>query len=139
MNSTFTPDPKIQQIAKAYSKDAIDWAKKSFRIKLNWKDTSIEQIESMLVSLYNEMANAKPTDEQIYQFAKMLGSYVGEVYCKNHGGTWGSITLDDQTFPGIQGKNNVLFWPWGRVQNRLKNGPSDNVWHYYKDIISEKT
>ena len=26
----------------------------------------------------------------------------------------------------------VEFWPWGRVYQRLVEGPENNVWHYYQ-------
>jgi hypothetical protein len=69
------------------------------------------------------------TDEQVLQFAKLFGSYIGEVFRRNHGGRWGIVTLEGASFPGFEAAADAgRFWPWGRVQNRLRNGAQDNVW-----------
>ena len=70
------------------------------------------------------------------QFAKMFGSYVGEVYRKNHGATWGMVEMSGQSFPGLKAElDGTLFWPWGRARNRLTDGAENNVWHYYSELI----
>ena len=50
-----------------------------------------------------------------------------------HGGYAG------QEFPGLKAdKGDTLFWPWGKVHNRLVNGPEDNnVWHYYQVLLRD--
>jgi hypothetical protein len=70
-------------------------------------------------------------------FAKMFGSYIGEVYRKNHGATWGLVEMAGQRFPGLKSESaaSTLFWPWGRPQNRLVDGAENNVWHYYSDLV----
>ena len=87
MSKGFTEDPKIQQIAEAYSLDAVDFANDNFQIKLDWSDKSVSQIESILEIFHDQLASADPSEEQIFQFAKIFGSYVGEVYRRNHGAT----------------------------------------------------
>jgi hypothetical protein len=131
----FVLDDKIRQIAEAYALDAVDFARDGFAFRLDWSDGSIQQIEAILTRMHDEMASAQPTGDQILQFAKMFGSYVGEVFRKNHGGQWGMVTLGGDTFPGMQADNGGgRFWPWGRVRKRLLNGPEDNVWHYYQHL-----
>jgi hypothetical protein len=128
----FEPDGQIQQIAEAYAEDAIDFARNQFTLRLDWTDDSVRHVETILGKLYAEIPSAKPTDEQVFQFAKMLGSYVGEVFRKNHGAAWGTVTLGEESFPGLRAdRTGGEFWPWGKAYNRLKNGPEDNVWHYY--------
>jgi hypothetical protein len=49
------------------------------------------------------------------------------------------FTWDGESFPGLQSKKNPNnFWPWGKVQNRIKNGEEDNVQQYYH-LLVEKT
>jgi hypothetical protein len=136
---TFEEDAKIQQIAEAYALDAIDFAKNSFSITLDWSDGSVAHIEDILVEMYKQKAKAKPTEEAIWTFSKMLGSYVGEVYRRNHGAAWGLVVMGDEKMPGLQSKSCKLFWPWGKVSNRLTNGPEDNVWHYYQALLPERS
>ena len=140
MPEAFTEDPKVQQVTEAYARDAVDFARNQFKLSLDWSDASIAHIETMLTVLHEQMAAANPTDEQIFQFAKLFGSYVGEVFRRNHGATWGMVTLEGQSFPGLNASGPAgLFWPWGRAQNRIKNGPEDNIWHYYQHLISRNS
>jgi hypothetical protein len=133
----FEADDKIREIAEACSLDAVDHANNA-GIQLDWSDQSIEKVEEILRMLHQEMTAAKPSTEQVRTFAQMYGSYTGEVFRKNHGGTWGMVTIDGNRFPGMEATNTtVSFWPWGRVQNRILNGPEDNVWHYYQALLRQ--
>jgi hypothetical protein len=136
---SFTPDANIQKIAEAYSLDACDFLRNHFRVTLDWSDASIQQIESALNTFHLQVQKAKPTPEQIMGFAKMFGSYIGEVYRKNHGATWGLVEMGGQRFPGMKADSagGTLFWPWGRVQNRLVDGAENNVWHYYSELVKK--
>jgi hypothetical protein len=133
--AVFEADPKIQLIAEAYALDAVDVASENFGERLDWTDQSIETVERMAARLHDEIANARPTEEQIAQFTKMLGSYVGEVYRRNHGGTWGVVTANGEKMPGMKTAKGTLFWPWGRAAKRIANGPEDNIWHYYQALL----
>ena len=133
---SFTPDEKIQKIAEAYALDACDFLRDNFHITLDWSDSSIQHIESVMDRFHREAAKARPTPEQVMQFAKMFGSYIGEVYRKNHGATWGLVELEGQRFPGLKAQaSDTTFWPWGRARNRLVDGAENNVWHYYSELI----
>jgi hypothetical protein len=70
-------------------------------------------------------------------FAKVFGSYIGEVYRRNHGGEWGMVDLDGQKFPGIKNKFGTSFWPWGRALNRITQGSENNVTDYYKTLLEK--
>ncbi|HEY4210998.1 MAG TPA: hypothetical protein VGM84_05940 [Steroidobacteraceae bacterium] len=135
MAEAFTEDPKIQQIAEEYALDAVDFAQR-FKLSLDWSDSSVAHVETVLAALHKGAIDAKPTDEQVLAMAKVLGSYVGEVFRRNHGATWGMVDLEGQAYPGLKASGPAgLFWPWGRVQNRIRNGPEDNVWHYYQHLV----
>jgi hypothetical protein len=135
MSQTFVEDARVQQVAEAYSLDAVDFAKSSFRLDLDWSDSCVRHVETILDRLHRDVPNAAPSEDQIFGFAKMLGSYVGEVHRKNHGGRWGLVTLDGESFPGMRDAGGRLFWPWGRAQNRIVEGPENNVWHYYQVLV----
>ena len=137
MNATFQPDLKIAKIADAYAKDAVDFAGQKFGTKLDWTDESIAKVEMILGQLRASMPTPRPPDEVIWNFAKAFGSYVGEVFRKNHGGEWGTITEGAKSFPGIRWKTDTLFWPWGRVHKRIVEGDENNVLVYYKALIAK--
>ena len=133
---TFKIDNDVQQVAEAYSLDAVDAARENFGVTLDWSDASIERVEGVLAQLYAQRDSA-PSDDVVWTFAKMFGSYIGEVYRKNHGATWGTVTLQGQTFPGIQASTTCqLFWPWGKAHNRITQGEEENVLHYYRVLLA---
>ncbi len=132
---TFQPDPQVAQIADAYSLDAVDLAARNFGVTLDGSEASVQQVEQMLERLHDEMASAKPPEDRIWTFAQAFGSYVGEVLRKHHGGEWGIVSMDGQSFPGLRQSSGALSWPWGRAHKRLVNGAEDNVWHYYGVLV----
>jgi hypothetical protein len=135
MTATFAPDAKIAKIADAYALDVIDFAQKAFSVKLDWTDASIQGVEGILEKMHATIPTQKPPDDVIWNFAKGFGSYIGEVFRKNHGGEWGMITDGRNTFPGMRWKEDTLFWPWGRAHKRLVDGSENNVWHYYQSLV----
>lgn len=136
-DQSFFPDPKIQKIAEAYSLVAVDFSAKQFGIKLDWSDASIANVEKVLAQMSSSYVSTspKPTDEQVMSFAKAYGSYVGEVYRRNHGGEWGMVTLAGGRFPGLRTTSGSSFWPWGRVFNRITKGTEDNIADYYVALL----
>jgi len=133
--SKFEADPEIQKIAEAYALDMIDYAKQTYGIDLDWSDGSVQQVERIAALLHDEYEKAPPTSEQIAPFYRALGSYIGEVFRRNHGAEWGWVTLEGDRFPGMQHRPSSLFWPWGKAMNRIVNGPEDNLWHYYQVLL----
>ena len=135
----FEPDAKLTQLAEAYALDAIDFVRKRSSIVLDWTDGSVDRVEAVLADMhlgYLEQPT-RPSDEKVMEFARLFGSYVGELLRRKRGGEWGMITMDGQEFPGLKLESGSLIWPWGRVQNRLVQGPEDNVAHYYQVIMRE--
>lgn len=134
----FTADPGIAQIAEAYALDAQDFAQRAaLGPPLDRSDASIQHVEAILETLYDQKDIDNPSPEEIFKHAKMFGSYVGEVYRQNHGAVWGMVALDGEDFPGLCTGAGVLFWPWGKVDKRLSVGPEDNVWHYYQVMVAD--
>ena len=135
MSKNFEPDEEIQKIAEAYALDAIDFASQQYGITLDWSDASVADVETILGRLHRSKPKDESSEDMVVMFSKMLGSYIGEVYRRNHGGDWGMVTLGGKRFAGMSASGrDELFWPWGKVRDRLENGDEDNVWHYYKGL-----
>jgi hypothetical protein len=135
---TFTPDENIQRISEAYSLDACDFFRDHLSITLDWSDGSIRDVESVMERFHQEAAGARPSQDHVMQFSKMFGSYVGEVYRRNHGGIWGWVEADGQRFPGMRDdKSDTMFWPVGRAQKRLIEGAENNMWDYYNALLAK--
>jgi hypothetical protein len=138
-SSSFVANQDVQKVAEAYTVEAINFSQTQFGIKLDGTDSSVANVEKALALLHSSYSTTKPkpTEEQIMSFAKALGSYVGEVYRRNHGAEWGIVTLDGEAFPGMQSKSGTTFWPWVRAFNRITQGEQDNMADYYKLLITE--
>jgi len=138
-SQSFVADTNIQKIAEAYALDTVDLAKSQFGVQLDWSDASIENVEKALVKMHASYiaSTPRPTQEQVMSFAKGFGSYVGEVYRRNHGGEWGMVSLNGQKFPGLRTKAGTNFWPWGRVANRITEGDENNVFDYYRVLLQK--
>lgn len=132
---SFKKDIKLQESAGYDAENAVNFALSNFNIKLDWSDDSIENVEIILGKLHKQSKKDKPTSDEIFGIARPFGSYMGEVYRRNHGAEWGLVTIDGETLPGLSCPKNGLFWPWGKAQNRIENGEEDNVWQYYQILI----
>ncbi|MES2024113.1 MAG: hypothetical protein V4448_01020 [Pseudomonadota bacterium] len=137
-NPDFSTDKNIQKVAGAYSLDAVEFAKKQFGVNLDWSDESMQQVEKILSKMHESYlaTSPRPTDEQVMSFAKAFGSYIGEVYRRNHGAEWGLVDINGQKFPGLKTKFGTKFWPWGKASSRIIEGPENNVQHYYQILLT---
>jgi hypothetical protein len=102
MSEAFQTDPRIAEIAAAYSLDALDLAANNFGMSLDWSDESIRNVEEILGRLHDDVARSNPPDDAIWTFAKAFGSYVGEVLRRHHGAEWGMVRMGTESFPGLQ-------------------------------------
>jgi hypothetical protein len=139
MGGSFVPDPNVAEIAEAYAQDAVDLAAKGYQTQLDWTDASVAKVEAILAQLHASMPTPKPPEDVIWNFAKGFGSYIGEVFRRNHAGEWGMISDGTNSFPGIRSKvaPPTLFWPWGRVHKRIVEGDEHNVRHYYEVLVEQ--
>ena len=140
MNETFRADDNIAQIAEAYCLDCIDIARSNFDTELDRSEASVALVEEMLGQLHAQLPAARPTPEQIGAFAKMFGSYVGEVFRLTHGATWGIVRVGEEEMAGMQAQHGGwCFWPWGRAHKRITEGPENNMWHYYQSLVERRS
>ncbi len=133
------PQPTISDVMQAYALDALDLARDRFQANLDFSEGSIEQIEKILAVLHNTLPKGGlgkllargPSEDEIWQMAKIWGGYAGEVIRRRWGGEW---TTETAAHPGTVITLRVLgsdIFPPAKVYKRLINGEEDNVWHYY--------
>ena len=137
-NPAFSEDAQVQVVADIYAKDAVTFAKKQYGIALDWTDGSMQLVDNILEDLHKSYAvsTPRPSEEKVMAIAKGFGSYIGEVFRKNHGAQWGVVTLGDQSMPGLKAKTGVVFWPWARAWKRIIEGPENNIVQYYQFNVS---
>lgn len=134
----------VNDMMEAYAQDAVDYAAHLKRV-LDFSEKSIEQVEELCILLYNaiprgffkKLIRKAPSEETIIQMSKMLGGYVGEVLIKNYGGSWDIENFMNQGETIVLTIEDIKIFPVGKVYKRLKNGPEDNVAHFYSHMTRE--
>jgi hypothetical protein len=123
-NEEELPDEVMQKSAQ----EVVGFAKSTFKVKLDFSEKSIKDVEKILATLYESITpEHKPTCEQLQSAAMLWGSYIGEVIRRNYGGEW------KRTSAGIIFKiDNAELYPMDKVYKRLTNGLEDNIEFYYE-------
>ena len=98
----FEENKDIAHNAEIYALSAIDFAKDHYNITLDFSDDSIKKVEEILDHLHKSSLTEKPTDEKKWKMAKVFGSYIGEVFRRNHGAKWGLMQYGDEEFTGME-------------------------------------
>ena len=137
MKYFFQPDSTIGKVAEDFALDAIDFASSELDIQLDWSDESIHHVEYILSLFNDQLLETKLSESKLMMFAQMFGSYLGEVYRKNHSGVWGMVTMQGDPVPGMQSRTKQHFMPWDRAIDRIVKGSENNMLVYYQDILSD--
>jgi hypothetical protein len=132
----------INDMMVAYAQDAVDYATKLGK-QLDYSEKSMEAIEDICTILYNSIPKSffaklfgkTPDENSIIHVCKILGAYTGEVIRKHYGGHWSVEDFDGTTV--VLNVGEIKTFPVGKIYKRLKNGPEDNVYHYYHLITRE--
>ncbi len=105
---------------------------------LDYSEASVEVVERLLDTLADAFARGELPAEHAWKLCTALGSYLGEVFVRAHGGEWGvaSVEGQDGTVACVTHPQ-VTFWPWVRAMKRVTEGDDDNIWIYYLRIASE--
>ena len=80
-------EPTIADVMAAYAQDAVDHAKVSYGIDLDYTPDSVKQVEMVLGRLHDAMPRGflarlfgrAPSESAVATMAKMYGGYIGEV------------------------------------------------------------
>ena len=133
----FVADPAVREAAGKSAADAVALAQQ-FQVKLDGSEASLDDVERILDHLHTTYALAthRPTDAELMPVAQTFGAYVGEVYRRNHGGTWGTVTLNGNPYPGLRTEAGVNVWFAGRVLNRITDGPDNDIALYYRKLAA---
>lgn len=135
----------ITDAIQTYAQDAVALARDHFQTNLDFSENSLEQVEAILSILHKSLSEGISSQQiksgsfhhQIWQMAKIWGSYLGEVMRRRWGGEW---LTETPAHPGtvitlrMQGLD---IFPLAKVYKRLVRGSEDNIWHYYQVLILE--
>jgi hypothetical protein len=136
--------PTVKDVMRAFAQDAVDFARKHLHFKLDYSESSIEHLESILAVFHDDLPKGPaarrrqgPSDEEIWNMAKMWGGYLGEVIRRRWKGEWTdkSAAMPDPVYT-LRVRDGEIYPP-SKVLKRLTDGPADNVWHFYQ-VLKEK-
>ena len=106
-----------------------------FQIKLDYSEDSIEQVDLVMDQIHASFLNEQPPEEALIPISQGFGSYIGEVYRKNHEATWGWITEGEKVFPGLKQSTGGYFWPWAKALDRIKTNTTPTISDYYHFLV----
>ncbi|ABS06309.1 DUF3806 domain-containing protein [Shewanella sp. SP2S2-4] len=140
MNLNFTPDPNVSKLAEAFSLDCVDFVGRKFNLILDWSDESIFKLEPILANLSNYARASNMPAEQVNDYAKIFGFYIGEVYRKNHADVvWGGVEIDGRQHFALGTKENKpIIWPVTNVSKRIYLGEEANIATYYSAVVGKQ-
>ncbi|MFM8341268.1 MAG: hypothetical protein ACKN9F_03510 [Methylomonas sp.] len=133
-------DPNPNEIMAAYAANAVNFAHSNFGISLDFTVGSIEQVEALANRLFHtrpqgviaKFFRKEPSDNDVQNVCKMLGSYIGEVYRQNKGGEW-QINHEHQAIGLLDGE--TWIFPLAKVLKRITNGKKDDLSLYFAEIL----
>ena len=134
----------INKTIAAYAQGAVETGKK-FQKDLDFSEQSIQRVEDICSHLYNDIPKdfvsklfgKAPSEDEIMRMSYMLGAYIGEVIKKHLGGNWTMETFPNKSNTLVLTIGEIKTYPVVKVYKRLKIGPKENLYQYYRSISNE--
>jgi hypothetical protein len=141
--NTSVSAPKTMDEAMAATAECAVRMAADAGIRLDYSNASIEAVEQQLAGLHDQLqasradpiGNPLPSEREFQAMCFYFGTYIAEVIRRTYGGTWSdqSALHPGHAIPTFHvGANRMEIWPQMKVEKRLRNGPEDNVWHYFQ-------
>lgn len=131
----FEADSVLAKRAEKSAGELVEFVETQFQVKLDYSDESIDLIDQLLDQLHETFVEEQTPEIQIVPISQGFGSYIGEVYRRNHDATWGWITEGQDVFPGLQQAKGGVFWPWAKALDRIKTNTTPNISDYYHYLV----
>jgi len=129
----FTPDQSVARKARDRAQEMVQFATVELGLKLDWSDASIEDIEALSGQLHGDLRRERAALGDVEKLVQLLGSYVGEVFRRNHGGEWGMVDIRGKHVIALKpAHGSAVMWPVERIKQRIRVGAVNNVWAYYQ-------
>lgn len=138
LDITFEPQEEIDDEARDAAEEAVSFAGDQLELELDYSEESVAIVESILekVSLLIIDEPQSERSDLAWSYADIFGSYVGEVYRKHHGGSWGIAKVGQDKFPAVGNESTGdVFWPTVKAWQRLTSGAEHDVWNYYRIVV----
>src|SRR5216683_2385963 len=117
-------DTKLAEDMEANARNAVELAKTRFQATL---DFGIDRVEYAMPD--------PESKETLGLLTRLLGSYLGEVIRRKHGGEWIIWTDKHGKTMALQVGEATIF-THNKVKKRLQRGPEHNLWKYYQSVLT---
>jgi hypothetical protein len=120
----------IDQYMISLSTQAVERARSSYGITLDYTPDSVKQVETLLATKYDLQKTHPMTEQEIADAAHLWGAYIGEVIKRTHPAHWvrDSSVAGKDALPIVYEDKSGESYPCAWVYHRLKKGEEDNVW-----------
>ena len=120
----------VDKYMVSLSAQAVDRARSSYGITLDYSPDSVKQVETLLATKYELKKTHPMTEQEIADSAHLWGAYIGEVIKRIHPAHWvrDSEVAGKDALPVVYEDKSGESYPCAWVYHRLKNGEEDNVW-----------
>ncbi len=124
--------PNINDEMKATSEYAIKAAKQRFDIELDYSETSLNKLDTLLEQAYQTFAATKERDTAtaIQRTAGIWGCYLGEFICLKLNGLWIKEGSERILLVGGQKISPIAY-----VYKRITNQPQYSVRQYFDEVV----
>jgi len=131
-NSRRSADPNeaINTQMASLATQAVELAKSSYAITLDYSPDSVKSVEKLLSLKYDLQKTQPMSETELADTAHTFGAYIGEVMKRTHPGHWerDSAAGGKNALPLVFNDTGEQSFPCAWVYHRLKNGDEDNVW-----------
>ena len=133
----FTADPTVQKEAEKLDVEARALAK-SLHTNLDGSEASIHALESLLDQLCHKGEKGQLSKVTLKKYGRTFGFYWGQVYCRHHHGTWGTVEMGGEKVPAIlysDDRANDTLHPCLWTENRLLYGDDWDMAEHYFELL----
>ncbi len=127
-------DTKLAEDMEANARNAVELAKTRFQATLDFGIDSLQVLETLFDRVEYAMPDPE-SKETLGLLPRLLGSYLGEVIRRKHGGEWIIWTDKHGKTMALQVGDATVF-THNKVKKRPERGPEHNIWKYYQDVLT---
>ncbi|MEE1672893.1 hypothetical protein SNR37_002304 [Agarivorans aestuarii] len=122
----------IVELMQGTAQDAVTYAKETYQYQLDYSNTSISLVQSMLESI----DSSKLSDEELFTIAYLFGAYIGEVFIKQVGGSWLYVeeTEDEPPQTFLEYLDKTIAFP-SKVYHFLLGSDDQSLDEYYVELL----
>jgi hypothetical protein len=132
---SMSDDPGLAVHVYQYCSRALTTARIRWDLHLDFSPESVQGLEDLLSKMWDVSQAAAPeqaSQSQVGTAVAMYGAYLGEVIRRAVGGKW--VIAGSTKRPVLRAGENTID-PYGNINARLLEGPSNNIYAYFKQVM----